>query len=273
MATDLTAKLYDIIDKRDGEREILNWHASSIAKCPRALYYERKKIKGLPLNKIKPGKKLRFRGGHSIEATIREDLEVLYPNLLSNVRFTNQELDLTGEFDAYDPDSKTLISVKSVHDFAFISIEGKMVLKHKIGTKINRAGREVNDYGQKKDPYIHHEWQEHSYKLLFSSDKTLQTIEDGVAVEIDPADWQVENIDYIYITLGGLMDTFRTSVQPAITKRVQDKLKYLNECYKSSTLPVCLCQPGQEMYDVTDQYCPYKTETGCCSPSLMETVA
>lgn len=270
MASELTAKLYEVINEQDQPREIKHWHASSIAKCPRALYYERL---GVPtLNEPGGGKKLRWRGGHAVESAIRPTLETIYPNLLTNIRFTNEELDLTGEFDGYDPDSKSLISVKSTHDFAFTSVDGKMYLKEKKGMKQGRNGREVTDWGRKENPYTHHEWQEASYVLLMNCESITkidspQYTKDELPA---PANWPVENIIYVYITLGGLIDTFRTPVKPEIVKRVQDKLQYLTACYRDSTLPICLCQPGKEMYDVTDQYCNYKTDNDCCSPQLIE---
>lgn len=252
MASDLTQQLYREIDNADQPREINHWHASSIGKCPRALYYERKKVAPLPENEPGAGKKLRWRGGHAVEEAIRPTLEAIYPNLQTNKRFTSEKLDLTGEFDGYDPDSRSLISVKSVHDFAFTAIDGKTGLKEKKGMKMGRNGREVTDWGHKQKAYPHHQWQEHAYVPLLKE-----------------ADMEVEHTIYIYITLGGLIDTFREPVSPLILKRVLDKVEYLNKCWRDSTLPVCLCQPGQEMYDVTDQYCPYKTVTGCCSESLL----
>lgn len=252
MASDLTAKLYQAINEADKPREIKHWHASSIAKCPRALYFERKGVPGLPENEPGGGKKLRWRGGHAVEAAIRPELEKIYPGLQTNIRMTNPKIDLTGEFDGYDPVSETLISVKSTHDFAFISREGRTGLKKDTGER-NARGNKIYTFNE--NPYISHEWQEASYVILS-----------------DNENFEIKEIVYIYITLGGLIDTFRTPVKPEIVKRVSDKLEYLNKCWADSTLPICLCQPGKEMFDVTDQYCDYRTDIlgVCCSPKLVE---
>jgi hypothetical protein len=246
---DLRIKLYNAINESDKPREVNHWHASSIAKCPRALYFERKGIPGLKENEAGGGKKLRWRAGHAIEATIRPELEKIYPKLLTNVRFTNEELDLTGEFDGYDPESRTLISVKSVHDFAMKTINGDTGLKENTG-KTNARGNIV--WALKKEPYIHHQWQEHAYVLL-----------------MQPGTWEVGQITYVYITLGGLIDTYTTPVIDEILKRVSDKVTYLNEAWSAQIPPVCLCYEGLEMYQVTDQYCAYRTASGCCDEKLL----
>lgn len=273
MNKELTIALYRAINTADPPRPIDNWHASSIAKCPRALFLERMGVLPLPSNEPGGGKKLRWRAGHAIEATIRPELEKVFPDLVTNVRFTNFELDLTGEFDAYDPTSKILISVKSVHDFAMITRDNVTGLKEANGT--NAKGQ--NSWKVKQTPYTHHEWQEHSYVLLMNDPHTVvsvspETVKDGDVV-VPFAPWEVEKVIYIYITLGGMITCYTTEVKPAIVERVKAKLKYLHECWLSQTLPVCLCQEGQEMYLVQDQYCSFKTEGGCCSVSLLKGVS
>jgi len=277
MNKELTIQLYKCINENDTPREIAHWHCSSVSRCPRALFYERLGLPGLPSNEPGGGKKLRWRAGHAIEASIRPELEKLYPKLLTNVRFTNQELDCTGEFDGYDPESKTLISVKSVHDFAFITRGDTNGLKEKVGVKKSpKTGKEINDYDLKKTPYIHHEWQEHAYVLLMQDDLT-DVLDDGYDPEsktlISPEKWQVEHITYVYITLGGLIACYTTEVQPDLVDRVKNKLEYLNKFWslgsERKSLPMCTCSPGQEMYDVQDQYCPWKYEGGCCSEDLI----
>lgn len=275
MNKELTIKLYGAINENDTPREINNWHCSSISKCPRALFYERLGIPGLPSNEPGGGKKLRWRAGHAIEASIRPELEKLYPNLLTNVRFTNQELDLSGEFDGYDPDSKTLISVKSVHDFAFITRGDTNGLKEKVGVKKSpKTGKEINDYDLKKTPYIHHEWQEHAYVLLMNDPTTMVNTHLGY-INVDATDnSQVEHITYIYITLGGLIACYTTEVQPDLVNRVKNKLEYLNKFWSlgdaRKSLPMCTCSPGQEMYQEQNQFCNYRTESGCCDEDLIK---
>lgn len=279
MDNTLTISLYLAINETDQPREISHWHASSIAKCPRALYFERKGIKGLPSNEPSGAKKLRWRSGHAIEATIRPELEKLYPQMLANVRFTNTELDLTGEFDGYDPTTKTLISVKSVHDFAFITRDNVTGLKERTGTDARgKAAFEL-----KKEPYIHHQWQEHSYVILLRHAHTKShgayQLGELVPYEVSPLEitqplsmqpLSVEHITYVYITLSGLIACYTTDVNPEILDKVERKLTYLRECWEKNELPVCLCQDGREMYQVTDQYCPYRNGEICCDENLIK---
>lgn len=262
----LTKLLYEAIDTRDRPRYIKHWHASSLAKCPRALFLERLGVPELAENRPKAGKKLRWRAGHAIEATIRPELQKVFPSMVANVRFFNEGLDLTGEFDGYDPVTKALISVKSVHDFAMITRQGRTGLKERLGT--NAKGQAT--WKIKEDPYIHHEWQEHSYVTMMRDPKTVR-VDDGNAFALP--EWPVDEILYVYITLGGLIDTFRTPVRPELLKRVVDKLKYLNKCWAAQELPLCLCRPGQEMFDETNQWCGYRTKDGCCADKLMEVTA
>jgi hypothetical protein len=299
----LTVDLYQSINARDRQREINHWHCSSLAKCPRALFLERKQVAGLPDNEPGGGKKLRWRAGHAIEGTIRPELKEKYPNLLANIRMTSKALDLTGEFDGYDPDTKALVSVKSVHDFAMITRDGEIGLKEEIGTKMGRNGREVKDYALKTDPYHHHEWQEASYAILQEeADTTAQQlvivghakvevpipgwvdgkivtvdtiieerpIYDNVPIKFIPGMWPVEQITYVYITLGGLIACYSTPVKPEILQRVKIRLESLKDCWANNKLPICACHEEDEMWKVQNQYCPYRNQSDCCSASLLE---
>lgn len=137
---DLSVKLYQSISDDNEVREFKNWHASSMAECPRAHYFKRMGVK--PLNDPGAGKMLRWKAGHIIEEVIRPYLLKEYPDLQSNVRLTSDKLDLTGEYDNYSPKEKTIFEIKSVHVFA--------------PNKIEASGK----------PYINHEYQNHAYKLL-----------------------------------------------------------------------------------------------------------
>ena len=249
MDIDLKIRLYQAINDAPDERDKSLWHCSSIAKCPRALFYERKGIPALDDNEPGGGKKLRWRGGHALETAIRPELEKLWPDLRTNIRYTDDKLQLTGEYDGYSELEKKLVSVKSVHDYAFVTVDGVSSLKESIGKKISpKTGKEINIWGLKAEPYIHHQWQEHAYIAL--------------------DEFPVESISYVYITLGGLMACFTTEVKSHITERVTKKLEYLNKCWADDTVPVCLCQEEQEMFKAQDQYCPYKSDKGCCSEEL-----
>lgn len=137
---DLTIKLYDSIRDANEPRVYKHWHASSIGECPRGHFYKRK---GVPaLREAGAGKMVRWQAGHILEEVIRPHLLKLYPDLKSNIRYTSEALDLTGEFDNYSIKEKALIEVKSVHVNApnYIEKDGK--------------------------PYLNHEYQNHAYVLL-----------------------------------------------------------------------------------------------------------
>lgn len=197
----ITTELYNSVAKSYRPREIDHWHCSSIAKCPAALYLERKGTP--PLSLPGAGKMLRWAAGHAIEEVIRPHLQSVYPTMLSNVRFLNKDLDLTGEYDGYDPVTKTLISVKSVHDYAMITRDGRTALKEDTG-KLNARGSKVWDF--KDAPYAHHEWQEHAYVLLMSKKNNHYINFDQLQDEL-VSQFDVAFITYVYITLSGLIDT------------------------------------------------------------------
>lgn len=139
MSDNLAIGLYQSISAENKPREFKNWHCSSIAECPRAQYFKRLGIP--PLNVPTAAKMLRWQAGHLIEEVIRPHLLKLYPDLVSNKRYTSKLLDLTGEYDNYSEKEKMLIEVKSVHVFAPPMIE-------------------------KQGAYLGHKYQNHAYKLL-----------------------------------------------------------------------------------------------------------
>lgn len=226
---DLTAQLYGEITKANQPRAFKQWHASSIAKCPKYQYLARQ---GVPYTNVATGAKmLRWQVGHSVEATIRGYLEKIFPRMISNLRMFDAGLDLTGEIDAYAPDSRTLISVKSVHPNA---------VRYK---KVSETRHHLRD----DKPYIHHEWQEHAYTPLLAK-----------------LDMEVDNIVYLYISLSGLLVPYSTPVKPGITQAVLERLNVLNTSWAAQTAPDCVCKEGQPMYKETNQYCDYKNAMGCC---------
>lgn len=136
---DLAINLYQSISAANEPRVFKNWHASSIAECPRAQYFKRLGIS--PINVPTAAKMLRWQAGHIIEEVLRPHLLKLYPDLKSNVRLTSKKLDLTGEYDNYTEKEKMILEVKSVHVNAPYHLE-------------------------REGPYLSHEYQNHAYKLL-----------------------------------------------------------------------------------------------------------
>jgi len=238
MASDeLAIKLYQAIGEANEERVYEAWHASSLATCPRSHFYRRLGLE--PLRKPSGALVLRWQTGHKIEEVIRPYLLKIYPNLISNVRLTNDRLNLTGEFDNYDPDSKQLIEIKSVHPQA---------------VKYKKVGDSRNHLRDEKQ-YLHHEWQQHAYVLLLK--------EQGI---------EIERITYLYISLSGLLVPYTTEVNPEILRNVKDRIDYLNTCYTAKQLPRCTCNEDDVFWKMTGQYCDYKTDVlgVCCSPKLVE---
>lgn len=229
---DLSTQLYQEIVKANQPRKFSQWHASSLAKCPKYQYLARQ---GVPYTNIPTGAKmLRWDVGHSVEEKIRTHLKKLFPRMIANLRMVDSDLDLTGEIDGYDPASKTLISVKSVHPNA---------------VRYKRKG-ETRHHLRDDKPYIHHEWQEHAYVPLLAK-----------------LDMEVDNIVYLYISLSGLLVPYSTSVKPDITQAVLNRLTTLNSFWTAQTAPECVCKEDQPMYKETNQYCDYKNEMGCCDGS------
>jgi len=262
--SELSIKIYQAIADNREPRRVERWHASSIAKCPRALYFERKGVEPLPENLPGGGKILRWGAGHALEGALRPHLTSVYKDLQANVLLRNETLCLGGEYDAYSPSEKELISVKSVHDYAMITRQGRTGLKERVGT--NDFGKAIWDF--KSEPYLHHQWQEHAYILMANHPDTF--VYDRETKQKSEHNLEVEKITYIYITLSGLIDTYTTPVNPEILERVEGKVNYLNECWENEELPVCLCHEGYEMFKMTDQYCDYRSATGCCDESLIK---
>lgn len=244
MASDeLAIKLYQAIAEDNETRKYEQFHASNIAECPRAHFYKRLGLE--PLRKPSGALVLRWQTGHKIEEVIRPYLLKIYPNLQSNQRLTSDKMNLTGEYDNMNPDTKELIEIKSVHPQA---------VKYK---KVGDTRNHLRDEG----PYLHHEWQQHAYVLLLK--------EQGV---------EIERITYLYISLSGLLVPYTTEVNPEILRNVKDRIDYLNTCYTAKQLPRCTCNEDDVFWKMTGQYCDYQQEgKPCCDSSLvnklMESVA
>lgn len=255
---DLAIKLYQTISSDRKPRDMKAWHASQIAACPRAHYYARLGLEAL--QKPTGAKILRWDTGHAVEASIRPHLVKLYPNLVSNVRFFNKELDLTGELDNYDPDSKTIIEIKSVHPQA---------------VRYRRVAEDRNHLKDDKQ-YLHHEYQQHAYELLMNNPTTEVKLDGEYGVMKEP--WKVEKIIYLYISLAGLLVPYETEVNPEITQAVTQRLKLLQEAWSNKTPPPCFCGMSGKLYDGTMQYCDYRTippdknvhDPNCCNLNLLK---
>lgn len=232
---DLASKLYDGVKEDNEVRVFTQWHASSIAECPRSHYFKRLGIK--PITTPGAGKMLRWQAGHLIEEVIRPYLKAIYPDLESNVRLSSPLLDMTGEYDNYSEKEKTIFEVKSVHDFAFAY-----------------RGKGSNRFHVKDEqPYYNHELQNHCYvKLLREQGK--------------PVDFIV----YIYVTLDGRIATYKTAVNEGLLFEVQNRLDILNKAWETKTPPDCLCHnENSPLYKTTYQYCDYKDGLNCCSLNLI----
>jgi len=237
--------LYDAIVDANEERVFHNWHASSIAECPRAHYLKRLGQKRL---QVPTGAKvLRWQAGHNIEEAIRPFVEKVYGKTESNVRLTSEELDLTGEYDNLTIKDNRLIEIKSVHDLAFIDKEGETGLKEDTGRKGPRGGTE---WRVKPTPYLHHELQQHAYVLLLA--------------EVGK---EVTNIDYVYVSLSGRLVVYSTKTDPELLKAVKRRLAVLDEAWETKTPPPCICKDyDNPLYDSVLKWCDYSdpTKGTCC---------
>lgn len=230
MHDNLAGDIYNQVRDDNETRVFECWHASSIADCPRCHYLKRLGQKELVQSGA--GKMLRWKAGHLIEEVVRPYLLALYPDMLSNVRFTSATLDLTGEYDNYSEKEKTIFEIKSVHDFAFAY--------NKSGT-----GR-YHIKGEK--PYLNHELQNHCYVRLMR--------DCGF-----PVDW----ITYVYITLDGRIATYKTAVKEELLLEVDRILNELNTAWKTKVPPRCICHDeGNPLYKLTVQYCGYRNGDKCC---------
>lgn len=245
--TQLKAKLYDSIEAGNKEHPYQNWHASALASCPRSHYFKRLQIP--PVNKPGAGKILRWSAGHNMEEAIREHVENVFPDVKSNVRLTNKDLDLTGEYDNLS--GQTLIEIKTVHDYAFKeSKEGGIGLKEQIGTMANGN----KQWGIKPHAYLHHMYQNHVYAYM------LKPLE-------------VEKIVFIYISLSGRMVIYVEDIDPQFFAKIEDRLDLLNKAWKNQTPPDCICgDKNNPLYDSVLQWCDYKQGNDCCSLQLTEGV-
>lgn len=243
--------LYKSIKASNKTRVFEHWHASSIAECPRSHYFKRIGVKGL--NDPTASKVIRWGAGHLLEEMIRPHIQNVYGETATNARYTNKDLDLTGEFDNLVLADNRLVEIKSVHDMAFLERGELLGLKEQTGTQVARTGKETKTWGLKKTPYLHHELQNHAYVLLLKESNI-----------------EVKGIDYVYISLSGRICVYSTDVQPELLKNVTDRLSALNKAWKSQTPPPCICTPEHPLYDGVMQWCDYRTETSCCSLKLLE---
>lgn len=253
MNKDKVIELYQAIQNSNKERVYEHWHASSLAECPRTQYFKRLGIK--PLTKPSAAKVLRWKSGHLMEEAIRPIVEEVYGKTVSNQRFTSVKLDLTGEFDNFVLVGNRLVEIKTVHDMAFIDRNGSTYLKENLGKTTQSTGRVITNWGAKEKPYMHHEIQNHGYVLLLA--------EEGI---------QVEGIDYVYISLSGRLCVYSTEVQQELINNAEARLRALDKAWKTKTPPACICDSKHPLYAGVMQWCDYKTEYGCCSLSLLETI-
>jgi hypothetical protein len=241
---ELSKKLYLSISEANEVRILKNWHCSSMAECPRSHYFKRMGVK--TVNVPTAAKMLRWQAGHIIEEVIRPHLLKMYPDLKSNVRLRSKKLDLTGEYDNYSEEVRTIFEIKSVHVFAPKNIE--------------REGK----------PYLNHEYQNHTYKILLSADDTevLVDKEKDLWVPLEKP-LQVESITYIYIALDGRIIVLDTKVQESIVANIQKRLEILKAAMEG-TIPPCLCKETHPLWKSTTQYCDYQ-EKGkeCCRVELL----
>lgn len=235
-------ELYQAIADGNEDRVFEMWHASSMAMCPKAHYMKRL---GIPekAEKASGAKVIRWQAGHNLEAAIRPYIGEVYGELASNERMTSKKMQLTGEFDNLVLVDNKLVEIKSVHDFAFYDREGKVTLKEKIGVWPNGK----NKWGPKDTPYLAHEIQNHSYVLLLAEKKK-----------------EVKEIDYVYISLSGRLVVYSTKVQELLLNNVKARLEALNKAWKAKEPPECICREDHPLWESTMQYCPYRTEKGCC---------
>lgn len=244
MNNEATIKLYQAISESNEDRVFKHFHASSIADCPRAHYMKRMGIAGL--EKPSAAKILRWKTGHLAEQAFRDFVPVLFDKdteIKSNVRLTSKKLDLTGEYDNYSPEFKTLVEIKTVHDYAFVERDGKTYLKDHDG--FDAKGR--NKWKAKDTPYLHHEIQNHCYVKLLAEEGEI-----------------VEAIKYVYISLSGRIVVYDTKIQEDIMGNVNRRLEALNKAWKDQVPPECICKEGHPLYDSVMKWCPYREENNCC---------
>lgn len=236
MNDDLANLLYEQVRADNEVRVFEHWHYSSLAECPRTQYFKRLGIK--PLTYIGGGKMLRWKAGHLIEEVVRPYLEKIYPGLESNVRMTDEDDDATGEFDNYSEDQATLIEIKSVNGHAF---RYRKVSEHR-------------SHLRGEEPYNSHLLQNHGY--------VRQLRKRGKPVEF---------IHFVYISLDGLIATYKVPVSQSYLDEVDNRLKTLNTAWKAQQPPECICNDKEhKYYKSTLQWCDYRQGDECCSLNLIK---
>lgn len=233
MSDALANNLYRLIAEANKPRVMEHFHASSIAECPRAHYFKRLGVE--PLSVPGAGKMLRWQAGHIIEEVIRPHLLKLYPDLESNIRLTSEAMDLTGEYDNYSEAEETIFEIKS------ISVRAP---------KYKRK-EDTRHHLREEKPYLNHEYQNHCYvKLLREIGKP------------------VKHIVYVYITLDGLIITYKTDVQDDLLVAVDKRLTLLTSATPDNP-PPCLCNDNHPLWFSTMQYCDYRDGNDCCNLKLL----
>lgn len=248
LVKDLSVDIYKSVADSNEQRVYERWHASSIADCPRAHYYKRLGVK--PLSTPTGGKVIRWGAGHMLEEMLRPHIAKVWGGTTSNVRNTSDKLDLTGEYDNLVLGGDTLVEVKSVSDWAFYKgpITSDIVLKQDSGEK-NKWGRPA--YVPKEEPYVHHVLQNHAYVLLLAEEGT-----------------KVKNIDFVYVSLSGLVCVYHTEVREKYLKWVKDRLTLLNKAWEGKEPPECACDPEAPLWGPIYQWCDYRQGNKCCSLDL-----
>jgi hypothetical protein len=225
------AEIYQIIADSNERRVYKHWHASSIGDCPKAHYLKR--IGQPPIVVPSAAKILRWDVGHKIEETIRPHLQKIYPNMISNQRMLEtKEYDLTGEFDNYNPDTKELMEIKSVHP------------------------RGIDHLNRENKPHLHYVLQNHAYALMMDE-------VDGI---------KVEKISFLYIGLDGRLKAFTIKVQKQYLDNVKKRLSVLNKAWEKQKAPNCICRKdgnwnkNHPLWGPSMKWCDYRDEENnkCC---------
>ena len=254
ISTDAAVALYQAIAEANEKRVYEHWHASSISDCPRAHYLKRLGVK--PLVTPTAAKMIRWGAGHLLEETLRPHIAKVWGGTTSNIRYTSKKWDLTGEYDNLILDGSTLVEVKSVSDFAFYRgpLTKDTILKQATGGKTKWGKPE---YEPMLEPYTHHLLQNHTYVLLLAEQ-----------------DKEVKNIDFVYVSLSGLLCVYKTEVSEVHLEWVKTRLTNLNKAWEEKKLPPCLCKPESELWGPVYQWCDYRDETNktCCDESLTKEV-
>jgi hypothetical protein len=234
----LASYVYNSIADANEPREYNEWHASSVAECPRAQYFKRLGVP--PVTQPTAAKMIRWQAGHSLEEVVRSHLAKHYPDLKSNVRMTSKKWDLTGEYDNYSEKAKLLVEVKSVSGYAMKK----------------RYADEDRFHLRDSQPYLNHIYQNHAYVLLLREKKL-----------------PVERITFLYITLDGLLCSYTINVREGVLEAVRKRLVILKQAMTAQTAPDCMCgNLDHPLYHCQMRWCDYKTKDGCCDVNLLKEV-